>query len=422
MKTTLAAVKIILIIVITVSIGSVLGAIGYIVSIKNNPPVAIQPSPKTSATPTPEPTAISTSKLSPTPEDKEAKTINGISQKSIYYYNQTYNPAVFSVYKFNLELSVLSEKLFSKEINVQVLSSLKENNKYLFGDENKIYILDVSSGQLQEIFSINKNEGNFMDAAMSNDKNKIAFSLDTDPEMYRNKKAELWIYDLKTKQKNKIFEDVLGLYTGMSVLGWGDSDKYIVLREMGGDAGAIWGGVIIVDTKSPYNVQKINNDRNFLLGHLSPNGNLWLYFECDKPTGEHPIEDRTECEEGEQLKVYDFRTKETKSVYRNISHGNNTMKGKLRTVSGSIWQNDDSIIFSIPDGIYKLVLSTQAATELYKFEWNDPEEVFNQPTYLTLADNDFIVFERYNHYAGKWILDLESGRVTEMTESGQFFQ
>ncbi len=43
MKTALIAVKMILIIMITVSIGSVLGAIGYVASIKNNPPVAVWP-------------------------------------------------------------------------------------------------------------------------------------------------------------------------------------------------------------------------------------------------------------------------------------------------------------------------------------------------------------------------------------------
>lgn len=43
MKTLLVAVKIVLIIMITVSIGSVLGAIGYVASIKNNPPIAVQP-------------------------------------------------------------------------------------------------------------------------------------------------------------------------------------------------------------------------------------------------------------------------------------------------------------------------------------------------------------------------------------------
>lgn len=51
MKTTSAAVKIILIIMITVSIGSVLGAIGYVALIKNNPPVAIQPTPVITFTP-----------------------------------------------------------------------------------------------------------------------------------------------------------------------------------------------------------------------------------------------------------------------------------------------------------------------------------------------------------------------------------
>lgn len=43
MKTVLVAVKMILIIVITVSIGSVLGTIGYLASIKNFPPIIIQP-------------------------------------------------------------------------------------------------------------------------------------------------------------------------------------------------------------------------------------------------------------------------------------------------------------------------------------------------------------------------------------------
>lgn len=53
MKTVLVAVKMILFIVITVSIGSVLGTIGYLASIKNFPPVIIQPTIAPTITPAP---------------------------------------------------------------------------------------------------------------------------------------------------------------------------------------------------------------------------------------------------------------------------------------------------------------------------------------------------------------------------------
>ncbi len=66
MKTSLVAIKIILIIMVTVSIGSVLGAIGYLTSIKNFPPVAVQPTIVSTITPILTPTAISTPTPTPT--------------------------------------------------------------------------------------------------------------------------------------------------------------------------------------------------------------------------------------------------------------------------------------------------------------------------------------------------------------------
>ncbi len=68
--------KIILVLIILLSFGTVMGVIGYSLSLKNSPPVAVQPTIEPTIIPTLEPTEVPTITPAPT-EDVNGKCING---------------------------------------------------------------------------------------------------------------------------------------------------------------------------------------------------------------------------------------------------------------------------------------------------------------------------------------------------------
>ncbi len=343
----------------------------------------------------------------------EEEVQNNITQtKSIYYYNKDYNPDIFSVHKFNLESPVVSEEISSRGADIINTSSLKQKNRYLFNTEDKVYTLNVESGESEEIFSIGDSEGMITSAVVSLGEDKIVYSMSFSiSEEGTRERGEIWIYDRDTKENKKIFEDtVKSLYSSLEVLGWGNNDNHIIFRRRGGDHEGFWGWGFIVDIESSYEVKKVDNI-SFAEGKLSPDGNFWLFVNCDKTI--HAGFEKIGCETGDELKAYNFLTQEVQVVYKNLEHENNTFKSKLRLIYDFAWQDDKNIIFSIPDGIYRLALPMNTISEIYKFHFYDSNEV--KSVFLYLATKEFIVFGSSSRYS-KFIIDLSNGRVTEMLD------
>lgn len=350
-------------------------------------------------------------------ENEERKQFD---TKSIFYYRQEYRPDIFSIGKFNLGSSDKDALAIQASGRYQILGPSNKQGEYLVKKVNTIYVINQVKNKFSELLDIPSVDGSLMHAAVSRDGKILAYTTNTEPEKSRDYKAELWLYSLENKSKQKIFESTLGLFAGLSVLGWSNNGEQIILREMGGDAGAVWGQLFVINTKPPYESMVLSKNSELLSGQLSRNGDLLLYKECDKPSGVHPIEERVECDEGEQIKTYNILTKETQSLYRNLTHSDNVLKGKLRVIFDILWAEND-IIFSIPDGIFRLDLPEKTITELYKFDWVDPDEIFNQPTYLDFMSGGYLVFERWNHYGGRFIFDLISNRVIEFTDWAEGF-
>jgi len=348
------------------------------------------------------------------PEIKKTEQSNNF----LYYYYQSYNPDSFTIKRFNFDISKEDNLVAKLDDNFSIIGKYSENGKFfarrgeLWESGNKLYILDVKTGELKEFLSVEEGKG-FDSAVFSHDKKFLAYSL------FKNVNAnggedvkeigEVWIYDLMGKNNIKIFETELFM-SGLFVEGWNKKDDKLIVRELGGEGGESWGRVYLVETiktvdnylEIPQPPQPIGND--FLFGALSPDGENWLYHSCEKPTSEnHP--EYWGCEEGAKIIAYNFEKSESATIYQNTLHADNIYKSKLRVINSTIWQDNENIIFSIPQGIYKINLYSKKPEELYTFYWSNPDEIFRSPPLLIYARDNVVIYYRGGEH---FILNLST--------------
>ena len=349
-----------------------------------------------------------------------------------YYYSQANEPDMFRVIKLDTDIS--SENIVTVELegHFSVIGKFSEEGKFFVTSEespNKLSVLNPENGELKEFFVVEEKK-EFISAIFSPDKKFLAFSLVSGD--YAKAAGEVWILDLEKKERKKIFEkNRLLLYSELKVLGWKDGNGKIIIQEIGNDALVVWGKIYLVDTKNG-GEEKSEQDTNhlnsykeveikaseadsFLRGQLSPDGKKWLYISCKNPTPEDDY-DYSSCEEGAEILVYSFEEASSLSLYRNLTNINNPFKKKLRVINSAIWLDSDNIIFTIPDGIYKVNLGSKEAAELHEFKWTDPDDIFKSPSKIIYADDDVIIYARQNFNAGNFILNLKTKKTIEIED------
>jgi len=359
---------------------------------------------------------------------KDKKETEGCRGNFLFYYSESYNPAIFILSAMNLDIASEDKIIAKLDGSFSVLGKSLEKGKFLICRAegwpcgNKLYSLDTETGELEDFLTIEEGKS-FASAVFSHNKNFLAYTLYSEAkENFRDTTGEVWIYDVEKKTHRKIFEKrPLVLYATLRVLGWNSEDNKVVVREMGSDAGAFWGEIYLIDTnKDTDNYKEIGAREgegrlvNILLGELSPNGENWLYINCEEPTHEEDFYGYLSCEEGEDILVYNFEKMNFSLLYKNLTNPDNSLRRKLRIITSAVWQDDENIIFSIPEGIYKINLVSKQLEQLYKFLWYNPDEIFKFPASIRYADQDIVIYERYNLYEGTFILDIATKKIIEL--------
>ena len=339
------------------------------------------------------------------------------SGKSVMYYKQGLNPNIFSVHRFYLESDTLTSEVFSADGYYRVFGPYIGKEQFLVGNDTSLRVFDATRGEFTEQLPIIVEDGErIVSASLSKGKDAVAYTIDKDVATVSGDMQEVWVYYIATKNNSRLFTETVSLYESLFLAGWGEGGESIVLKKMGGDAGAIWGSILTISARPPYEYKLISSDTHFIQGSLSPDGARWLYSECEGAPNNGDITEAIPCEAGEQLKIYNFATESTETIYRNVSHGNNIYKANLRVIYDSAWKDEDIAVFAIPDGIYEIDIGSEFAETLYRFDDMDPPNARQQDADILHAGENYLIFTRYGFPStSTLIVDLVSGRVTEFS-------
>lgn len=340
-----------------------------------------------------------------------------LNTAGLYYYFSNYDPDSFSIYRFSSDISDIDQPLITKNQHLRIYGKYLGKNEILTSDKNNIYSTNVVTGE-QEMIITGETGTIITGVSVNSNKSQLVYSVTEGNGMEGT--GEVWLYNLNTKETQRIFQRSLGIYAVLNVLGWNDDNSKIVTLEAAGDAGLVGGVLRLIDADAPYAATEIIVDESikegFVRGKLSPDGRKWLYAYCATPLNSQSVPGTT-CPAGEELFVYDFESSKHQSIYKNISHGDNISNDKLRIIFSSMWLDNDTVAFSNPDGIYKTSIILPQPVELYRFAWSSPEEINENRTDLVLTGNKYIVFQRYGIYGGTFILDIKSKKVSEISQA-----
>ncbi len=321
------------------------------------------------------------------------------SFNKIYYYTSTggtFEKNKFSVYAVRPDLAASDELITEGTGFPQFDGPYVDSNTILFSNAQSFYELNTETKKTTKLFSFAE-KTDTRAAKLSHNKKFVAYGVNT--EDYNRpdpNSAQLWLYDTASKKQTKLVDtQPLGIYQGYSVQGWSSDDRYIIVTSLGGDAGAIWGDVMRIDSTNG-KIEKVaplpeNRMSAFITGQLSPDGENWLYIFCEKPLPQEDIGDN-KCPEGEELFVYNFKSKQKKSIYRNTLFGDNIDRDQLRSILNMVWQDDQTITLVVPSHIYRINYNGGMPELIYEFDRYQPQKIFTSYLYLISSAPDYFIY------------------------------
>lgn len=344
--------------------------------------------------------------------DKGTAEIQGAAVR-LYRYSQ--NPR---------ESDVLIQELNDKYFRV-VGKSTNTLSYIGFNTKNDLFTLDATTGKTEVLFNIESNSL-IREVAISSDKKWLAYGRNYEGGPVGGQSGgSIWLYNLETKEQKQLVKNTeLGLYQGFGILGWRDTDKELVVTAFGGDAGATWGELYLVNssTGALTKVQPVaeKNEMEFLRGKLSPDNNQWLYEHCEKPDTvvreEEGLGGRA-CTSGTELRVYNFDTKKIRTVYQNLRYETNVDKSLLRVFMSYDWQDNENVVAIVPGAILDIpTQSSGKVVETYLFDASQPQSYVTRYKELQSATKERIVFSSDE---GWQVYDRESKKLTSINAASR---
>lgn len=348
-------------------------------------------------------------KISPTSvSELRTDEDTGADAKMVYFMQDFTNGHKVKVFQSSVDKE--DTVLLNTNYLLDIVDVFESENKVLASvaknDNNKSELREISLKTGEQKTLVELEVGNIGGAKFSPDGQKIAYMTSSNDE----KTAELFIYDVKTKKSSKLSYsfDLPILSTPRPITWVGDN---VIIKLTGGDAGGVWGETYRVNI-STGKKEKITIP---VVGVVSPDGSKFLSIVCsDGPSVE--MEWPRSCNSGEEIQVTDIVKGTTQTLYKNLTHGDNTMKGLVRTIFAYDWTKEGNVVFRIADGFYEIDVKDKKLTEIRPFYWTDPQTVGKSVVKILFADKEYLAWSQSDDsFSAAFILNRDTGKATMLS-------
>jgi len=338
------------------------------------------------------------------------------SIKSPIYY-QVKNGHEIKFYRCVLHPEKKDIFLFSEEAPFQLLCKSSAQGKYIAHTNDRLYEVNMEKKTKKELMRLTGNR-RITGFSFSHDGTRFAVSSVLPGDSEETNTGELWIGDTASYKVNLLHKvKSLGQYSSLYVQGWTVDDQRVILTEMGGDGGDIWGSIYTIAISKPKKVLPVYHDKNgssYLLGELSPDGRIWLFTFCPGNKGTNQTTDT--CEQGAELRSYNIETKKEHTIYKNLSHSDNTHREKLRAIYSFKWLDSENVVVTIADGLMRINVKTGKSNLILPYNWYDPDIIYGTKPEVLLAGWDRIIL-RHQGSNDVFILFPGTGKLLQLEKN-----
>lgn len=365
----------------------------------------------------------------------------------IFYFTDNYNGSEgqLTVFQASSDLTVSDKKIVNLDPKYNILSA--NGDVALLSKEGKtLELLKLPSGQIDTLVEVKKGR-RVMSAKLLQDDNLFVYITSSDNLWERAEDSWLHILDIKSGETKDFFlSKESPIYSSFRIASVRDNGSEVLLLEMGGDGGGIWAKAYVLDTitKKLSEVKDISEGSYFsdsvigdyeqgfynvpAMGLTNDVGTKSVYVKKVKYNENDLETDLTKdyaygClkdyksyyDEGQSLYIHDFETGEDQQIYVNLSAPDNFCKNIVRRIDSVVWLDNETLLFSTPDQIFRIKSDGSSLETVYEYErYYDPKTV--KRPYISYATSGFIMFREGQ------ILDLKSGKMITVNKNPNLSQ
>ena len=244
------------------------------------------------------------------------------------------------------------------------------------GSRQSLYVYSICAGKLQKAIDLPEADRAVTSARFVGDGDTLLVAT-TDASAEPATNSRLEVYEQGRRISIADVSKESPLYASVAIIGVSPDGSVAYLREAGGDAGDVWGTYYRWD-KTANSVRKLgdfeviyeeNASSGYLLDALNPSATLALRVhranyapdDLESPQSATPACIKKRAFDsgrydsvGDEILVRDMSTQEERVVYRNLIGARNLCQNHLRLITAPRWRNDQTIVFSMPYGIYEI--------------------------------------------------------------------
>ncbi|MAF13314.1 MAG: hypothetical protein CMI53_00265 [Parcubacteria group bacterium] len=321
------------------------------------------------------------------------------------YYNRKY-----TFYHLNPVLNEDDIKITEVVGPYRVLDqSAQQGMIPMIKDQTELVILDLLSQNLISVTTVNQDR-RILDIKFSADMNNLYFiTADNPPTSESAQGGKLEMIDRLTEEHLSLaIGDGIGLYAGFAIKAVDNKNNKVYVVSQGGDGPVSWQTSFVVDLINQTFDEYGSGSRSYAYGNNEVEGEIFgvvnpgitktVYITTPTRIDPDDIDNESRAtpgcikygsfakyknDYGQAIIMSDISSKEKTEIYRNLDGENSCLK-QTRVVHSLYWLDDNTILFTTPDGIFSIEVNSQEVNQLFEFR------SFISPNLIRSKDISFV--------------------------------